>query len=74
MKRSFRFVILALMITAIFGSGSSSRSSAERVIDPACVSACAFELFQCFANGTKNNDHACISVYRRCIAQCGKHD
>jgi hypothetical protein len=31
-------------------------------------------LFQCFAAGGKNNENACISVYRHCIAQCGKHD
>jgi hypothetical protein len=79
MKKSFRYIVfLTLMIFAIFGtrlSPSSSAAPAQNVPDPACVSQCSFLLFQCFAAGGKNgNEHACISVYRHCLAQCGKHD
>jgi hypothetical protein len=78
MKRRFRYLILAVMLGATFLSGNYSRSSAERFFpDPACVEQCSFMLQLCFADGGgKNNDHdnACFSVYRHCIAQCGKHD
>jgi len=79
MKRSFRYIVfLTLMIFATFGTCLSPRSSAapqDHSTDPACVSQCAFLLFQCFSAGGKNgNEHACISVYRHCLAQCGKHD
>jgi len=80
MKKNFRCVLfLTLMIFACFGTCLSPRSSAasvpDRFIDPACVSQCSFLLFQCFAAGGKNgNEQACMSVYRHCIAQCGKHN
>jgi predicted Na+-dependent transporter len=79
MKKNFRYIVfLILMIFASFGtrlSPSSSAAPQQRPIDPACVSQCSFLLFQCFAAGGKNgNENACISVYRHCIAQCGKHD
>lgn len=78
MKKSFRYIVfLTLMILAGFGtclSPSSSAALVQGVPDPACVSECSFLLFQCFANGGKNDDNACISVYRHCLAQCGKHD
>jgi len=79
MKKNFRYIVfLTLMILASLGtclSPGSSAARAQRTIDPACVSECSFLLFQCFANGGKNgNEHACLSVYRHCVAQCGKHD
>lgn len=78
MKRSFRYLMLPAVLAVVLLSGNYSRSSAERIVpDPACVDQCTFLLQLCFADGGgKNNDHdnACISVYRHCIAQCGKHD
>ncbi len=79
MKKCFRYLVLStLLILASFGSHLSERSSAapsQDSPDPACVSECSFLLFECFAAGGKNgNEHACISVYRHCLAQCGKHD
>ena len=80
MKKNFRYLVfLTLMIFATLGTCLSPSSSAapaqDRSIDPACVSECSFLLFQCFAGGGKHgNEHACISVYRQCMAQCGKHD
>ena len=79
MKKNFRYLVfLTLMIFACFGTGLSPSSSAapvQQTIDPACISQCQFLLFQCFAAGGKNgNEHACISVYKHCTAQCGKHD
>jgi hypothetical protein len=79
MKKTFRyFVFLALLIipTLVASSpGMSAAAPAQNLPDPACVSQCAFLLFQCFSEGgKKGNEHACISVYRHCLAQCGKHD
>ena len=79
MKRNFRYLVfLALIIATFFGTSkpTSSASANARIPDPACVSSCTFEMSLCFANGGKNNDHdnACFSIYRHCIAQCGKHD
>jgi len=79
MKKNFRYILfLTLVIFASFGTRLAPTSSAAPVqhpIDPSCVSECSFLLFQCFAAGGKNgNEHGCISVYRHCIAQCGKHD
>lgn len=78
MKKSFRyFVFLTLMICASFGtrlSPSSSGALAQHPVDPSCVSTCASLLRECIGGGGKNgNEHACISVYRHCVAQCGKH-
>jgi hypothetical protein len=79
MKKNFRYVVfLTLIIIASFGtclSPSSSAAPVQNSPDPACVSECSFLLFQCFAAGGKNgNENSCISVYRHCIARCGKHD
>ena len=78
MKKSFRYIVfLTLMLVAVFGTGSprSAAAAPDNVVDPACVSECSLLLFQCFAEGGKNgNEHACISVYRHCLAQCGKHE
>jgi hypothetical protein len=79
MKKSLRYVVFfALMVFVVFGTTLSPRSSAARAqqgIDPACISQCTFLLFQCFeAGGKKGNEHACISIYKHCMAQCGKHD
>jgi hypothetical protein len=78
MKKSFRSIVfLTLIIFASFGTCLSPRSSAAPVqqgIDPACTDQCVFLLLDCVATGGKNNYHACFSVYRHCMAQCGKHD
>ena len=78
MKKNFRyFVFLILMTFASFGTHlfpSSSAAPVQQTIDPACTSQCVFLLTQCVAEGGKNNYHACFSVYRHCLAQCGKHD
>ena len=79
MKRNFRYILFfTSLILVSFGNRPSANSSAAPVqnnVDPACVSECSSLLFQCLSAGGKNgNEHACISVYRHCIAQCGKHD
>jgi hypothetical protein len=79
MKKSFRYlVLLTFMLFAMLVTSTSRGSLAaapQDSTDPSCVSECSFLLFQCFAAGGKNgNEHACISVYRHCVAQCGKHD
>ncbi len=79
MKKSFRYIVLfTFLFIASIGTSLSAGSPAppaQNVIDPACVSECSFLLFECFAAGGKNgNEHACISVYRHCVAQCGKHN
>ncbi|MEP6717587.1 MAG: hypothetical protein ABJB21_00515 [bacterium] len=78
MKKNFRYIVLlTLMIFAVFGtpvSTSSSGSPVQQGIDPSCTSQCVFLLMDCAANGGKNNYHACYSVYKHCMAQCGKHD
>ncbi len=78
MKKYSRYLVfLTLMFLAGFGTCLSPDTSAapapDRVIDPACVSECSFLLFQCIsAGGEHGNEKACISVYRRCVAQCGR--
>lgn len=78
MKKNFRYIVfLTLMILAIFGTSFSPGSSAAPVqqgIDPSCTPYCVFLLQDCVANGGKNNHHACFSIYKHCLAQCGKHD
>jgi hypothetical protein len=78
MKKNFRYLVfLILMSFAAFGTSLSTSSLAapvQRPIDPACTSQCVFLLLQCVAEGGKNNHHACFSVYKHCMAQCGKHD
>jgi hypothetical protein len=71
--RSLRSLTLVFVIIVAAGVTTSSAPAPQNVPDPACVSACVGLLFECFSSGGKNNDHACISVYRHCIAQCGKH-
>lgn len=78
MKKNFRYIVfLALMILVILGTSPSSSSSAEPVqrgIDPSCTDYCVFLLTNCVATSGKNNHHACFSLYKHCMAQCGKHD
>ena len=77
MKRNFRYIVfLTCLVFATLGtclSPNSVAAPARGVPDPACVSECQLVLYNCFANGTKKNENACISTYRHCIAQCGKH-
>ena len=72
MVKNLRF--LTLMFVIIVASGvTTSSAPAPDLPDPACVSTCAGLLYQCLLNHEKNNDQACIGVYRHCLAQCGKH-
>jgi hypothetical protein len=78
MKKSFRFIALLTLLTfALLATPASLNSSVAQTppgIDPACTSQCVFLLTDCAANGGKNNHHACFSLYKHCMAQCGKHD
>ena len=72
---SLRLLALVVIIAAAGVSTSSSPAPQnDPDPDPGCVRACAGLMFECFVDGGKNNDHdhACISVYRHCMAQCGK--
>ncbi|MEA2958777.1 MAG: hypothetical protein QOJ58_4310 [Alphaproteobacteria bacterium] len=75
MVRNLRSLTLMFVIIVAAGVTTSSSPVPQHEPDPACVSTCAGLLFECLSGGGKNNDHdnACISVYRHCIAQCGKH-
>lgn len=76
MKSSIRSLrVLTLMFVIIVATGVTTSSSPvpQGVPDPACVSTCSGLLFECLSSHGKNNDQACISVYRHCMAQCGKH-
>lgn len=77
MKRIFRpfcfLFLIAVTMLAARGTTSSSPTSPAVDVDPACVSHCASLLYECLLAGGKNgHDNSCISVYRRCTAQC-KH-
>lgn len=71
--RKLRVLILMTVIIVATGVTTSSSPAPQNAPDPGCVSTCAGLLYECLLNQGKNNDHACISVYRHCIAQCGKH-
>ncbi len=71
--RNLRVFGLTLVIIGLTGVTTSSSPAPQNTPDPACVSTCVGLLFQCLSSGGKNNEHACMSVYRHCIAQCGKH-
>ena len=73
--RKLRSLTLMLLVIVAADVTTSSSPALQNEPDPACVSTCAGLLFECLSNGGKNNSHdnACISVYRHCIAQCGKH-
>lgn len=73
MVRNLRSLTLVFAMIAAAGVTPSSALSPQNTPDPACISTCAGLLFECLSSGGKNNDHACISVYRHCLAQCGKH-
>jgi hypothetical protein len=76
MKRSIpNLRVLTLMFVIIIATGATSSSSPvpQNVPDPACVETCRGLMFECIDNHEKNNDRACLAVYRHCIAQCGKH-
>jgi hypothetical protein len=70
--RNFRFLCLIVITMMAFRVTTSSSPQGPAPIDPACVTYCVGLLYQCLSEGGKNNDHACISVYRHCIAHC-KH-
>ena len=77
MKKIFRnFGFLCLIVVTMLASRvtTSSSPTSPAQIDPACVSYCSSLLYECLLEGGKNNshDHACISVYKHCIAEC-KH-
>jgi len=71
--RNLRSLTLMFVIIVATGVTTSSSPVPQNEPDPACVSTCAGLLFQCLSGGGKNNEHACISVYRHCLSQCGKH-
>jgi hypothetical protein len=71
--QSLRVLTLAFVIIVFTGVTTSSSPAPQNLPDPACVSTCAGLLYLCLLNHEKHNDQACISVYRHCIAQCGKH-
>ena len=73
MVRNLRHLTLMIVIIVATGVTTSSAPAPQNLPDPACVSTCAGLLYECLLNHQKGNDHACISVYRHCIAQCGKH-
>jgi len=75
MKKNFRYLALGtIVLLSTFGSSVSSNSSAalpQQQLDPACVSACQQQHFECFANaGTNAEQKQCLAAYRRCIAHC----
>lgn len=70
--RNLRYLTLMIVIIVATGVTTSSTPAPQNLPDPACVSTCVGLLYQCLLNHDKN-DHACMSVYRHCLAQCGKH-
>jgi len=73
MVRNLGSLTLMIVITVASGVTTSSSPAPQNLPDAACVSTCSGLLFECLSSGGKNNDHACMSVYRHCVAQCGKH-
>lgn len=75
--RFVRFLVFATaLLTMSFGfrSISSTPTSAQNDIDPACVSVCQLAQRECFIGATRNSEqNKCLAEYRHCIAQCGKH-
>jgi hypothetical protein len=43
-------------------------TSAQKPIPPECVESCRQVLFECIAQGEREN--RCIALYRSCIARC----
>ena len=70
MVRNLRILTLMILLVVTTGVTTSSAPAPQHEPDPACVSTCAGLLYLCILNQDKNN---CISVYRHCLAQCGKH-
>ena len=70
MVKHFRVLTLMIVLVVTTGVTTSSAPAPEKVPDPGCVTTCAELLYLCILNQDKNN---CISVYRHCMAQCGKH-
>ena len=73
MVRNLRVLTLMIVFVVTTGVTTSSAPAPQQAPDPACVSTCAGLLYLCLANHEKNTERACMSVYRHCIAQCGKH-
>jgi hypothetical protein len=71
--RNLRVFTLMFVIIVATGVTTSSLPAPQNAPDPACVSTCSELLYECLNSQGKNNDRACMSVYRHCIAQCGKH-
>ena len=78
MKSRLRYLVfLALVLVMGFATSTSTslaRDPVQNGIDPSCTETCVFMLTQCASTGTKNDLHACYSIYKHCMAQCGKHD
>jgi hypothetical protein len=79
MRKHFRYLtFLCVLSIMVLGSGLSLSSRAtpmDRVIDPACLTACQQEHYACFiaAGGRNSDENHCLAEYRQCIAHCGKH-
>jgi hypothetical protein len=73
MVKNLRVLTLMIVIIVAASVTTSSSPARQNAPDPACVSTCAGLLYECLVTQGKNNDHACISVYRHCLAQCGKN-
>ena len=72
MTKFFRHLgFLTLIVATILATRTTTSSSTgQQPIDPACVESCRILLFECIASGEKNN---CLGVYKKCLAHC-KHD
>lgn len=74
MKKIRFLIIAAAMGLALVGGpllpGPLSSTAAQKPIPQECVASCGQLLYDCIAQGEKEN--RCISVYRTCIAKCKK--
>jgi hypothetical protein len=72
MVKNLRVLTLMVVFIVTTGVTTSSAPAPQNFPDPACVSTCVALLYECIDSGARNNDRACIGVYRHCLAQCGK--
>ena len=70
-KNRFLISAAALILALTCGTllpGSPPSTAAQKPIPTECVESCRQLLYECIAQGEKEN--RCISVYRSCIARC----
>ena len=77
MRKAPIIVSVTMILSMVFGPDmlrTSSAAPAQKPIDPVCVEFCRQELYSCILDALTNgeNEKRCISVYRRCIADCKK--